>query len=600
MADGRGSPWEFDPGPDRGSGWADLFAQTPNYRGFGKAVLGREAFRWHFGPMFYRGRLDGSARVLVIGQEGAQDESLSHRSFTGGTGGHMQHFLAHLGIERSYLFLNTFVYPIFGQYTAGLRTLAQDPRSPLVAHRHRVLDKAHDTGDLRLVIAVGLAAKESVATWITSHGGTADPGRLHDATPGDLSAGLRFLGVMHPGAAAAGSAAAVKADFLAASGQVQAWRSADPGWLRADPGAIGSGAPYSYKSSPIAHRDFSFGSCPRLGRGATSSNRGDGQRSIQLFSAAGAYNARGARLDYPYTATGTDEGYQPELGDLAYEPPRARPRDFDPGPPPALAQLLLGLSPGLAWPDFAAAGVTSHPSFGVGAIYRGRFSGLSVVVLADPASQDDLFCGRALCGEAGQRFQVVLGAAGLTTSYLILRTVPVDISDLPATKRNALVDRAQTRALHSAILAEVRRTNPGLVALLAMGPGARRLAPRVAGDLPVIELKAWGEGGASGASGVAASWQAALDRLATSGLAPDVANPTFRYPGGWGQVPRHDLPYGTQRWMGTSGDRASRPLDRATVKPSGDYLKLFLPTWLTRLAPAALSGAELGLAEELR
>jgi hypothetical protein len=86
MADVRGDPWEHDPGPTDGSGWAALFAETSNYRGLGRTVLGREAFRWHHGPMFYRGRLDGSAKVVIVGQEGAQDESLAHRSFTGGTG----------------------------------------------------------------------------------------------------------------------------------------------------------------------------------------------------------------------------------------------------------------------------------------------------------------------------------------------------------------------------------------------------------------------------------------------------------------------------------------------------------------------------------
>ena len=68
MADVRGDPWEHDPGPTTASGWADVFAATPNYRGLGKEVVGREAFRWHHGPMFYRGRLDGSARVMVVGR----------------------------------------------------------------------------------------------------------------------------------------------------------------------------------------------------------------------------------------------------------------------------------------------------------------------------------------------------------------------------------------------------------------------------------------------------------------------------------------------------------------------------------------------------
>ena len=122
MTDVRGNPREHDPGPPSSSGWAELFAGTPNYRGLGRAVVGREAFRWHHGPMFFRGRLDGSAKVMVVGQEGAQDESLSHRSFTGGTGARMQYLLRFLGVDRSYLFLNSFVYPIFGQYTPDLRS----------------------------------------------------------------------------------------------------------------------------------------------------------------------------------------------------------------------------------------------------------------------------------------------------------------------------------------------------------------------------------------------------------------------------------------------------------------------------------------------
>src|SRR5262245_55339940 len=81
--DERGDAWEHDPGPTAASGWAALFAETPNYRGLGRAVLGREAFRWHHGPMFYRGRLDGSAKVLVVGQIGRA----SCRGRRGGAGG---------------------------------------------------------------------------------------------------------------------------------------------------------------------------------------------------------------------------------------------------------------------------------------------------------------------------------------------------------------------------------------------------------------------------------------------------------------------------------------------------------------------------------
>ena len=172
----RGDPWDYDPGPPRNRSWPRLFAETPNYRAIGVELTGKESFRWHFGPMFYRGRLgDGEVKVLIVGQEGAQDESLSHRSFTGGTGARMQYLLEHIGITHSYLFLNTFVYPIFGQYHDSLRPLAQDPASPIVIHRHELFDYLAKRNDLRLVIAVGRAAKETVATWIKSHGGKAQP-----------------------------------------------------------------------------------------------------------------------------------------------------------------------------------------------------------------------------------------------------------------------------------------------------------------------------------------------------------------------------------------------------------------------------------------
>jgi uracil-DNA glycosylase len=595
MADERGDPWEHDPGPTTASGWAALFADTPNYRGLGRAVLGREAFRWHHGPMFFRGRLDGSAKVVLVGQEGAQDESLSHRSFTGGTGARMQHFLHHVGLDRSYLFLNSFVYPIFGQYSDMLRRIAQDLRSPITQHRNRILDKAVVDGDVRLVVAVGRAAKESIATWVGAHGGNADPNRLHDATLGSLPSRVRVVGVVHPGSASGGSTSAIRADFQRACNLIRDRVDADPGWLPADPGVPRDlDAAYQYRSAAIPHRDFPFGTCPRLGRGGTSSNRSDNQRGIRLFSANGRYNAVGADLRDPSTATGSRDGYDDDAGDLPYEPPRAAAAAFDRGPPGDLARLLLGGEPGLAWPDFAARGVTSDASFGVGPIYRGRFGNLSLIVLADQASDDDLFTGRALSGDAGQHLDQLLLAAGITRRYLVVRTLPVGTLDLTQARRNSLLDLPQVQALHRELLRRVLAQNPDVTALLALGPGAQRLAPEVApAGLEVIGLAA------HGAAGAAASWQAALDRLATRAYPRDVANPSFQLPAGRGQLPRADLPYGTLRWVGTSGDRAVRPTDLDLGRPSPDYLKLFAPAWVAQLVPAPLTPAEQAAADQL-
>jgi uracil-DNA glycosylase len=586
---GRGNPWEHDPGPPLNRSWLSLFAQTPNYRGLGRAVLGREQFRWHFGPMFYRGRLtDGDVKVLVIGQEGAQDESLAHRSFIGGTGSRMQHVLNHLGITRSYLFLNTFVYPIFGQYNTSLRGLAQDPDSPIVQHRHRLWNEVLDRNDLRLVIAVGTAAKDSVVTWITSRGGSC-PGGLDDLTTFKPKTALgprtRAIGVLHPGGAAGGSSTAIVADFKKKLAMIETWADDDPTWLPVDSGATRlPAAAYLYKSDPIPFRDLPFGTCWRVGSGSTSSNRKDDQRSIQLFSDGGHYNGRGDNISYASDAAGTQEGYDADAGDLPYEPPRAHPTTHDRGPNATLAQLLQGGAPGLEWPDFEALGVRAHPSLGWGPIHRGRYSGASLVLLADQESSDDLFTGRAMTGDAGQRFQQWLRAAGVTTKYAIVRVLPVDTSDLAAAKVRSLVDHAQVRRVYAAIIDALSAASPDLGAVVTVGPAAKRLAGNVNGTgAPVIAMKAWRE------SGALSDWNAALASLGALNFPRDVA-PSGSYDGSRGEIPRADLPFGSLRWNGTSGDRAVRAKENGA--PSPDYYKVYMPTWAAALTPAPLSASE--------
>ncbi len=332
----RGTPWEHDPGPAKNRRWSRLFAETPNYRGFGKAMSGSEEFRWHFGPMFYRGRLgDNQVKVLIVGQEGAQDESLSHRSFTGGTGARMQRLLNHLGIDRSYLFLNTFVYPIFDQYNGLLPTIAQHPASPIADHRTEILDYASERNDLQLAIAVGRAAKESMASWVKAHGGTADAEKLHLADASVISPNLKMVGVLHPGGAAQGGAvAAIIASFKAAITKVHEWADDDPGWLPVDTGATrSSAASYTYSSDPIPFRDFPYGTPWRLGRGGTSSNRRDNQRAHPDLLRARQVQQRRAHAVVPgqcrrYRDRLRRAGRRPRLGAAAAGPRRLRPRPW--------------------------------------------------------------------------------------------------------------------------------------------------------------------------------------------------------------------------------------------------------------------------------
>jgi uracil-DNA glycosylase len=571
---GRGHPSEHDPGPPRNRRWARLFAAVPNYRALGVAVTGREMFRWHFGPMFYRGRLgDDQVKVLVIGQEGAQDESLAHRAFTGGTGSRLQHLLNHLGICRSYLFLNTFCYPIFGQYGDHLRWLAQHPASPIAGHRNELFDYAVARNHLQLVVAVGTAAKESVASWLEQHGVEADWRNLDRSDPSPIFPGLRVLGVLHPG----GASREVAEDFRRAVATVEEWRTLRAGWLAPDPdGAPGGVGEFEYRSAPLPFRDFAFGTSWRLGRGGTSSNRQDAQRSIQLFSAGGHYNGRGDDPTYRSAALGSGEGYDHDDGDIPHEPPRNRCLDYDRGPDRVMARLLT--------PDWPAMDSTlAHPSLGFGPVYRGRFEDVTMLVLADPGSDDDLFTGRALTGDDGQHLQRWMEAVGITDRYLILRVPPFDTSGSSRRRREAWVDHPVTMAGYRAIVDRVCEKSPRLGVVVAMGPIATRLSHRL-GPRPVVELVAHGNRGAR------RSWQDATDAMKALRYRKDLRRPSFQFDEARGQIPRRDLPYGTIRWQGTSGHRAVQA--RVGGRLSGDYYKLFAPRWVAELAPGPLSEAE--------
>jgi uracil-DNA glycosylase len=555
--EGRGYPWEYDPGPPKNRRWPCLFAQTPNYRQLGQQVLGRENFRWHFGPMFYRGRLgDNQVRVLVVGQEGAQDESLAHRAFTGGTGARMQNAV-----------------------------------SPIARQRHELFNYVLERNDVHLIIAVGRAAKESIVTWVESRGGTCPLGTedLSQCTGSYLDPRTKIIGVLHPGGAGKADVLdQIKADFTSALAKIRQWVDVDPSWLPPDKDGVRQfDTPYEYKSAPIPFRDFPYGVPLRLGRGGTSSNRQDEQRSIQIFSAGGAYNNRGDSLQYDDLALGILEGYAESPGDVPYEPPKRKYRDYDKGPGRQFARLFMGGQRGLEWPDFNALGVTMHPSLGCGSIYRGRPNKASVLILADQQSHDDLFTGRALTGDSGQHMQAFLESIGVLKAYVIIRILPVDTLDLDADTVSAIVRRPQVQKVYQAIVDRIIASNKDLSLVLSFGPYAHTLLQDLSfGNLPAVKLKAWKDQGAL------QDWQNHLQALRQINYRREVASPPFAYDGHRGQIPRVDLPYGTVRWVGTCGDRARRPIDLSTQTLSPDYYKIFVPDWVYNLAPLPLSSDE--------
>ena len=142
-------------------------------------VYPRDQFRVEWGPIFHRGRLDGSARVLVIGQDPAQHETIVRRVLVGEAGRRLQGFLAKLGVDTSYAIVNTFLYSVYGTVKAATR---RDPR--LAAYRNRWLDALLIGRRVEGVLALGEAADEAWRTW--------------KATPAGAAVDFAYAPVTHP------------------------------------------------------------------------------------------------------------------------------------------------------------------------------------------------------------------------------------------------------------------------------------------------------------------------------------------------------------------------------------------------------------------
>jgi hypothetical protein len=167
-------PVPFDPGYGA-EPFRALCADYPD-----ESIYPGADFRVEWGPVFHRGRLDGSARVLVLGQDPAQHETIARRILIGEAGHRLQGLLFKLGIERSYVLVNTFLYSVFGQ--AGGERHKADPA--IAAYRHRWLQAVFDTAAVEAVIAIGHLADDAWKRWRATPGGKAvDVGYVHVTHP---------------------------------------------------------------------------------------------------------------------------------------------------------------------------------------------------------------------------------------------------------------------------------------------------------------------------------------------------------------------------------------------------------------------------------
>lgn len=148
----------FDPGPPLA--WAEFLAAAP-LAYYEQHPAGR--FRLDFGPVYYRGRLDGSARVIVVGQDPSTNELLTHRVLIGSSGQRMQGYLQKLGLTRSYVMVNTFLYSVFGQFDAELRAISQE--APILDFRNAWLERLTKENNIQAIIVTGSGARHAVEHW---------------------------------------------------------------------------------------------------------------------------------------------------------------------------------------------------------------------------------------------------------------------------------------------------------------------------------------------------------------------------------------------------------------------------------------------------
>jgi uracil-DNA glycosylase len=163
----------YDPGPVA----EPLVSLARDYPG--EDVYSHESFRTEWGPIFHRGRLDGSARVLVLGQDPAASESIARRILVGEAGHRIQGFLAKLGLERSYVMVNTFVFSVFGQHSGEEHK--NDPG--IVAYRSRWLEALLAPGKIEAVITLGHLADEAWTDWSATPAGQGAPEHAHLTHP---------------------------------------------------------------------------------------------------------------------------------------------------------------------------------------------------------------------------------------------------------------------------------------------------------------------------------------------------------------------------------------------------------------------------------
>jgi hypothetical protein len=245
--------FKFDRGPN--PSWAKRFFDAPrNF--YVTHASGR--FRTEFGPVYYRGRLNGRARLLIVGQDPSTDELLAQRNLVGSAGQRAQKLLNKIGISSSYIIFNTFLFGIKGQMDAVMNAVGVEPT--ILNYRNGLFDKVIAENTIQAIISFGNGADLAINNW---------PGR---------PAAVPWFQLHHPSA----SDSVVLSNWNA---NLNALHAA----VTPDSASLVNVTPYGAAFSPndvadIPREDLSFGIADWHGTGGGTRSQRDGDKIIRWTS----------------------------------------------------------------------------------------------------------------------------------------------------------------------------------------------------------------------------------------------------------------------------------------------------------------------------
>lgn len=145
---------DFDPGPPPKV--ARHFANVPSYADF------REFF-WHdWGPVFYRGRMNRTARLLAIASDPGPTERVAGRTLVGDAGQRVQGFLTKLGLTHSYALVNAYAYAL--RPSRALQAAPLLSRPDQLQWRNTLLQMITGS-ELQAIVAFGTQARSALRLW---------------------------------------------------------------------------------------------------------------------------------------------------------------------------------------------------------------------------------------------------------------------------------------------------------------------------------------------------------------------------------------------------------------------------------------------------